>query len=147
MSFDTALAEDALGDHPSQVASTFIDLQSMTMSRGRTGARSTSRTARVSRAACCATLTGTDVVTCYGEHLHKFGRTRDGRGCDPCATIPLGISYATDVYAKLAGENLMPLNAQEFIRIVRHPVIATHRPIIVVGGPGAWQLEKADRLG
>jgi radical SAM superfamily enzyme YgiQ (UPF0313 family) len=59
---------------------------------------------------------------------------------------PLGISYATDVYSKLAGENLMPVNAEEFIRIVRHPVIATHRPIVVVGGPGAWQLEKADRL-
>src|SRR2546422_7766861 len=35
------------------------------------------------------------------------------------------------------GENLMPLNAHEFIRIVTHPVIKKYRPKIVVGGPGA----------
>jgi radical SAM superfamily enzyme YgiQ (UPF0313 family) len=40
----------------------------------------------------------------------------------------------------------MPLNAHEFIRIVTHPAIARFRPKIVVGGPGAWQLEKAERL-
>src|SRR5256714_14813463 len=40
----------------------------------------------------------------------------------------------------------MPLNAHEFIRIVTHPAILKYKPKIVVGGPGAWQLEKADRL-
>jgi radical SAM superfamily enzyme YgiQ (UPF0313 family) len=40
----------------------------------------------------------------------------------------------------------MPLNAHEFIRIVTHPAIQRYKPKIVVGGPGAWQLEKADRL-
>jgi hypothetical protein len=52
----------------------------------------------------------------------------------------------TDVYSKLAGENLMPVNAHEFIKIVKHPVIEKFKPRIVVGGPGAWQLEKAERL-
>jgi len=40
----------------------------------------------------------------------------------------------------------MPVNAHEFIRIVTHPVIEKFKPRIVVGGPGAWQLEKANRL-
>jgi len=40
----------------------------------------------------------------------------------------------------------MPLNAHEFIKIVTHPVIKKYQPKIVVGGPGAWQLEKANRL-
>jgi len=37
----------------------------------------------------------------------------------------------------------MPVNAHEFIKIVTHPVIEKYKPKIVVGGPGAWQLEKA----
>jgi radical SAM superfamily enzyme YgiQ (UPF0313 family) len=86
-----------------------------------------------------------DVVTCYVEHLDKFVGPETSVVAIH-AHNPLGISYATDVYSKLAGENLMPLNAQEFIRIVTHPVIRKYRPKIVVGGPGAWQLEKVNRL-
>jgi radical SAM superfamily enzyme YgiQ (UPF0313 family) len=40
----------------------------------------------------------------------------------------------------------MPVNAHEFIRIVTHPAVLKYKPKIVVGGPGAWQLEKANRL-
>src|SRR6476646_8445393 len=86
-----------------------------------------------------------DVVVCYVDQLERF--------VGPETKVlaihehkPLGISYATDVYSKLVGENLMPINAHEFIRIVTHPVIRKYKPKIVVGGPGAWQLEKADRL-
>jgi radical SAM superfamily enzyme YgiQ (UPF0313 family) len=86
-----------------------------------------------------------DVVTCYHEYLDKFVGP-ETKVVAIHAHNPLGISYATDVYSKLAGENLMPLNAHEFIKIVTHPVIKKYRPKIVVGGPGAWQLEKANRL-
>src|SRR5258708_6604377 len=58
-----------------------------------------------------------DVVTCYIENLDKFVGP-ETRVVAIHAHNPLGISYATDVYSKLAGENLMPLNASEFIRIV-----------------------------
>lgn len=86
-----------------------------------------------------------EVVTCYVENLEKFvGPETEVIAIH--AHNPLGISYATDVYSKLAGENLMPLNAHHFLRIVTHPVIKKYRPKIVVGGPGAWQLEKAERL-
>lgn len=86
-----------------------------------------------------------DVVVCYHEYLHKFVGP-ETRVVGIHAHNPLGISYATDVYSKLAGENLMPVNAAEFLKIVRHPVLQKFRPKIIVGGPGAWQLEKADRL-
>jgi hypothetical protein len=77
-----------------------------------------------------------DVVTCYVENLEKFVGP-ETKVLAVHAHNPLGISYATDVYSKLAGENLMPLNAAKFIRIVTHPVIRKYRPKIIVGGPGA----------
>src|SRR5215470_4210602 len=86
-----------------------------------------------------------DVVVCYVDQLERFVGP-ETKVLAIHAHNPLGISYATDVYSKLAGENLMPVNAHEFIRIVKHPVIEKFKPRIVVGGPGAWQLEKADRL-
>src|ERR1041384_7202266 len=86
-----------------------------------------------------------DVVTCYVEYLDRFVGP-ETKVVAIHAHNPLGISYATDVYSKLAGQSLMPLNAHEFIRIVTHPAIQRYKPKIVVGGPGAWQLEKADRL-
>ncbi len=86
-----------------------------------------------------------DVVTCYCNNLEKFIGP-ETKVLAIHAHNPLGISYATDIYAKLFGENLMPLNAAEFLKIVTHPVIKKYQPKIVVGGPGAWQLEKANRL-
>src|SRR5689334_22471005 len=86
-----------------------------------------------------------DVVVCYVDQLEQFVGP-ETKVLAIHAHNPLGISYATDVYSKLAGENLTPLNAHEFIRIVTHPSILKYKPKIVVGGPGAWQLEKAGRL-
>jgi radical SAM superfamily enzyme YgiQ (UPF0313 family) len=86
-----------------------------------------------------------DVVSCYVDNLDRFIGP-ETKVLAIHAHNPLGISYATDVYAKIFGENLLPLNAHEFIKIVTHPVIQKYKPKIVVGGPGAWQLEKANRL-
>jgi radical SAM superfamily enzyme YgiQ (UPF0313 family) len=86
-----------------------------------------------------------DVVVCYADQLGRFVG-RETKVLAIHAHNPLGISYATDVYSRLAGENLMPVNAHEFIKIVTHPIIQEYKPKIVVGGPGAWQLEKANRL-
>src|SRR5688572_21109176 len=63
-----------------------------------------------------------DVVTCYITNLEKFVGP-ETKVIAIHAHNPLGISYATDVYAKIFGENHMPLNAHEFIKIVTHPVI------------------------
>jgi radical SAM superfamily enzyme YgiQ (UPF0313 family) len=86
-----------------------------------------------------------DVVVCYLENLEKFIGP-ETKVVAIHAHNPLGISYATDVYSKIAGKNLIPVNAAEFLKIVKHPVIEKYRPKIVIGGPGAWQLERADRL-
>ncbi len=86
-----------------------------------------------------------DVVVCYADQLGRFVG-RETKVLAIHAHNPLGISYATDVYSRLAGENLMPVNAHELIKIVTHPIIQEYKPKIVVGGPGAWQLEKANRL-
>ena len=86
-----------------------------------------------------------EVVVCYADQLGRFVGP-ETKVLAIHAHNPLGISYATDVYSRLAGENLMPVNAHEFIKIVTHPIIQEYRPKIVVGGPGAWQLEKANRL-
>lgn len=86
-----------------------------------------------------------DVVVCYLENLEKFIGP-ETKVLAIHAHNPLGISYATDVYSKIAGENLMPINAAEFLKIVTHPVIKQFQPRIVVGGPGSWQLERANRL-
>jgi Radical SAM superfamily len=86
-----------------------------------------------------------EVVVCYLENLEKFVGP-ETKIVAIHAHNPLGISYATDVYSKLAGQNLMPINAAEFLKIVTHPVIKKFQPKIVVGGPGGWQLERASRL-
>src|SRR3989475_10036704 len=86
-----------------------------------------------------------DVVTCYLDHLDKFVGP-ETKVLAIHAHNPLGISYATDIYAKIFGDDLMPLTAHEFLKIVKHPVIEKYKPKIVVGGPGAWQLERANRL-
>ncbi len=86
-----------------------------------------------------------EVVVCYEHNLHKFvGPETKIVGIH--AHNPLGISYATDVYSKLGGPNLLPVNAAEFLKIVEHPAIRKHRPKIVIGGPGAWQIQTANRL-
>jgi len=89
--------------------------------------------------------TDDEVVTCYVENLDRFVGP-ETKILAIHAHNPLGISYATDVYSKLGGENLIPVNASEFLRIVKHPVIQKYKPKIIVGGPGAWQLERAGRL-
>ena len=86
-----------------------------------------------------------EVVVCYLENLEKFVGA-ETKVVAIHAHNPLGISYATDVYSKIAGKNLIPINAAEFLKIVTHPVIKKFKPKIVIGGPGAWQLERANRL-
>jgi radical SAM superfamily enzyme YgiQ (UPF0313 family) len=54
----------------------------------------------------------------------------------------LGITFATDVYAGLYGRRCEPINAYEFRRLIQ-PAIQSRRPRlkVIVGGPGAWQIE------
>src|SRR5258705_12994714 len=86
-----------------------------------------------------------EVVVCYHENLEKFVGP-ETKVIAIHAHNPLGISYATDVYSKIAGKNLIPINAAEFLKIVTHPVIKRFKPKIVIGVPGAGQIKRGKRL-
>jgi radical SAM superfamily enzyme YgiQ (UPF0313 family) len=83
-----------------------------------------------------------DVVVCYPDQLDLFVGDQT-RVIGIHAHNPLGITFATDVYAGLYGANCEPINAHEFRRIVEHPAIAQHRQHlkVIAGGPGVWQIE------
>lgn len=62
---------------------------------------------------------------------------------------PTGLAYVSKTYSSLVGGG-EPMNAIEFRKLVTHPGIRRHRPKIIVGGFGAWQLERkkvADSYG
>jgi len=62
---------------------------------------------------------------------------------------PTGIAYVSKTYSSIVGGG-EPLNAIEFRKLVGHRSIIRHRPKVVVGGFGSWQLERkkvAERYG
>ena len=83
-----------------------------------------------------------DIAVCYPEQLDQFVG-EETRVVGIHAHNPLGITFATDVYAGFYGSECEPINAYEFRRLIQHPAIERRRPHlkVIVGGPGAWQLE------
>jgi radical SAM superfamily enzyme YgiQ (UPF0313 family) len=83
-----------------------------------------------------------EVAVCYPDQLDQFVG-EDTRVIGIHAHNPLGITFATDVYAGFYGRECEPINAAEFRRLVHHPAIQQHRAHlrVIVGGPGAWQIE------
>jgi radical SAM superfamily enzyme YgiQ (UPF0313 family) len=62
---------------------------------------------------------------------------------------PLGMGYVSKTYSSLIGGG-EPMNAIEFRELVTHPSIRRYKPKVIVGGFGAWQLERkklAESLG
>ena len=86
-----------------------------------------------------------DIRVCFADQLHLFVGD-DTRVVGIHAHNPLGITFATDVYAHLYGRYVEPVNAAEFRRLITHPVLRKHMPHlkIIVGGPGSWQIEKKE---
>jgi radical SAM superfamily enzyme YgiQ (UPF0313 family) len=82
-----------------------------------------------------------NVAVCYPDQLPLFVG-EDTRVIGVHAHNPLGITFATDVYAGFYGRDCEPINAAEFRRLIQHPVIEQHRHHLklIVGGPGAWQI-------
>ena len=83
-----------------------------------------------------------ELAVCYPDQLDQFvGENTRVIGIH--AHNPLGITFATDVYAGFYGNTCEPINAYEFRRLIQHPAIARHRHHlkVIVGGPGAWQIE------
>lgn len=90
-----------------------------------------------------------DVVVCYPDDLGTFvGRRTLAVGIG--AHNPIGTAFSTGVYSNIFGSSARPINAAESERVYLHPAIRKHRPKIVVGGAGAWQIDKTgsrERLG
>jgi radical SAM superfamily enzyme YgiQ (UPF0313 family) len=83
-----------------------------------------------------------NVAVCYPDQLDQFvGPATRAVGIH--AHNPLGITFATDIYAGFYGRECEPINAAEFRRLITHPAITAHRANlkVILGGPGAWQIE------
>ncbi len=89
-----------------------------------------------------------DVIVAHPDHLHKVV-TQETKILGVCANDPLGIGPATSTFVTLwGGEGRMVTKLRE---VLSHPVIERYRPMVFLGGPGAWQLavypEKRSELG
>ena len=54
---------------------------------------------------------------------------------------PTGMGYVSKTYSSIVGGG-EPMNAIEFRKLIMHPSIKKYKPKIIVGGFGAWQLER-----
>jgi radical SAM superfamily enzyme YgiQ (UPF0313 family) len=83
-----------------------------------------------------------NIAVCYPDQLEQFVGS-ETRAIGIHAHNPLGITFATDIYAGFYGRDCEPINAAEFRRLITHPAIAAHRAHLklILGGPGAWQIE------
>ncbi|MBS7614785.1 B12-binding domain-containing radical SAM protein [Candidatus Bathyarchaeota archaeon] len=79
-----------------------------------------------------------DVIVAHPEHLEKvIGPNTKVLGITE--NDPLGIGPATSTFTGIfGGKAYMEVKFRE---LLKHPAIVKFQPKIVVGGPGAWQLE------
>jgi radical SAM superfamily enzyme YgiQ (UPF0313 family) len=84
-----------------------------------------------------------DVAVCHPDNLHLFVGRRT-RAVGIAAHNPIGVAFSTGVYSNIFGSSARPINAAESERVFLHPVLRKYRPKIIVGGAGAWQIEKMD---
>ncbi len=79
-----------------------------------------------------------DIIVAHPEHLEKvIGSNTKVLGITE--NDPLGIGPATSTFTQLlGGEAYM---AVKFKELLNNKAIQIHKPKLIVGGPGAWQLE------
>ena len=88
-----------------------------------------------------------EIIVAHPDHLGKVVG-KETRVVGITENDPLGIGPATSTFTEIfGGEAYM---AVKFRELLNHPSIRRFRPRIIVGGPGAWQLEDPEvrrRLG
>jgi len=89
-----------------------------------------------------------DVILAHPDHLDKVV-SEDTKILSISANDPLGIGPATSTFVELwGGEGRMAVKLRQ---LLRSEPVQKHRPFVVLGGPGAWQLaihpEKRKELG
>lgn len=128
---------------PANIATWFTNLQRLENERWPDGqARYVPNGLRVVESILLQEFRPHEIAVCYPDHMDLF-IGNDTRVVGVHAHNPLGITFATDVYAQLAGPRNQPLNATEFKKIIFHPALRRHKQHLklLVGGPGAWQIE------
>jgi radical SAM superfamily enzyme YgiQ (UPF0313 family) len=129
---------------PAPVAKHFVNLDILRNETWPDGqARYVPNGLRVVEAILLREFSPEEIAVCYPDQMEQFiGENTRAVGLH--AHNPMGITFATDVYAHLAGPQVEPLNAAAFKRAILHPVLRRHKSHlkILVGGPGAWQLEQ-----
>ena len=82
-----------------------------------------------------------DVAICYPDDLDTVvGRRTVAVGVG--AHRPIGTAFSTGVCSNMFGSPARPINAAESGRVCLHQAIRKHRPKGIVGGAGAWQIDK-----
>ena len=85
-------------------------------------------------------FTEREVVVVHPEDLEDFvGPETKVVGIS--SMDPTGMGYVSKTYSSIIGGG-EPMNAVEFHKLVTHPSIKKYKPKIIVGGFGAWQLER-----
>ncbi len=78
-----------------------------------------------------------DIIVAHPDHLHKVISEKT-KIVSICSIDPLGIGPATSTFTELwGGEGRMKVQLR---KLTSHKAIQKHKPTVVAGGPGAWQL-------
>ncbi|HEY7544114.1 MAG TPA: hypothetical protein VID27_04490, partial [Blastocatellia bacterium] len=80
---------------------------------------------RIVEALLLKNFSSDDIAVCYPDQLDQFVGD-DTRAVGIHAHNPLGITFATDVYAYFYGREVEPINAAEFRRLILHPALRRH---------------------
>ncbi len=83
-----------------------------------------------------------DVKVVHPESLHHWVGPRT-RVLGINTMNPLGLAYVDTTYSSLVGFGGESINSAEFKNTVFHPSVVKHRPRVIVGGGGAWQIDRA----
>jgi radical SAM superfamily enzyme YgiQ (UPF0313 family) len=88
-----------------------------------------------------------DIIVAHPDHLDKVIGPNT-KALSITEIDPLGIAPATSTFrSMIEGEAYMSVKFEEMLN---HPLVQKYEPKIIIGGPGAWQLEDAEvreRLG
>jgi radical SAM superfamily enzyme YgiQ (UPF0313 family) len=89
-----------------------------------------------------------DVAVVHPQDLGSFIGP-DTKAVGISTMDPTGMGYVSKTYSSIVGGG-EPMNAIEFRQLVKNPSIRAHKPKVIVGGFGSWQLERkriADSYG
>ncbi len=81
-----------------------------------------------------------DVAVVHPSRLDEFVGS-DTKVVGISSMDPTGMGYVSKTYSSLVGGGA-PMNAIEFEALVKHRSIRKHKPKIIVGGYGSWQLQR-----